>query len=113
MVSSLDLGLHRADPQAPSKKAGMKGKMGGLLGGGGAAGSAGGSGGGKAAKISKVSVAVRLRRLGRLEKCKQAATMTAYGRDWPVPPEPLCISADNRPTGPKASGRRSQRAYLT
>ncbi|KAK1924006.1 putative microfilament motor [Papiliotrema laurentii] len=37
---------------APSKKAGMKGKMGGLLGGGGGGGG-GASGGGKAAKISK------------------------------------------------------------
>jgi hypothetical protein len=43
-----------ADTQAPSKKAGMKGKMGGLLGGGGAAG-AGGSSGGAKGKISKVS----------------------------------------------------------
>ena len=42
--------------QAPSKKAGMKGKLGGLVsGGGGGGGTSGGSGGGtKMAKVAKV-----------------------------------------------------------
>jgi hypothetical protein len=51
--------------QAPSKKAGMKGKLGGVLGGGGGGSSATASGGGKSGKVAKVRSAGSTRLLGR------------------------------------------------